>query len=74
MHHTDRKLSIYINLDTRIADAKRKQEWVWKQSDMTAMAKATFATQQQAIEMALTRLRDESQTETDNKHLGGANG
>ena len=72
MHHTDRKLSVHKNLDKRIADAKRKQEWIWKRNDLTATAKFTFACQQQAIEMALTRLRDESQTETNNKHLGGA--
>jgi len=76
MHHTDRKLSVHKNLDKRIADAKRKQEWIATQTHLTASARQVYASQQLAIEMALTRLRDESQspTETNNKHLGGANG
>jgi len=74
MHHTDRKLSVHINLDKRIREAKHKQRWIYAQPHLTASARQVYASQQRAIEMALTRLRDESQspTETNNQHLGGA--
>jgi hypothetical protein len=63
MQHTARKLSIHVNIDKRIREAKRQQKWVYEQPNMTASAKFVYASQSNAIEMALTRLRDESQVE-----------